>query len=125
LSLMFHEIGSRAHAAPNSAADRMGFPVYLIGGLIFVFGFLDGGRMSVPRRMAQHLEAWTYTDKIGSVGAILVVLAMLYFAIRITVGLLKPPSPSPVPAPESVPEPERMPSPSPGVVGVASTNAAG
>jgi heme/copper-type cytochrome/quinol oxidase subunit 1 len=101
----------------------MGFPVYLVGGLIFVFGFLDGGRVSVPRRMAEHLQAWTFSDKIGSVGAILVVLAMLYFALRITVGLLKPPSPSLVP--ESVPEPVPMPSPSPGVVGVGTTNAAG
>jgi cytochrome c oxidase subunit 1 len=89
LALMFHEIGARAHAPPNSGADKLGFPVYLIGGLIFVFGFLDAGHMSVPRRMAEHLQAWTFTDKIGSIGAILVVLAMLYFAIRITMGLLK------------------------------------
>ncbi|MEY2169037.1 MULTISPECIES: cbb3-type cytochrome c oxidase subunit I [unclassified Rhodanobacter] len=93
LALMFHEIGSRAHAPPNSGADRLGFPVYLIGGLIFVFAFLDAGRLSVPRRMAQHLDAWTFTDKLGAIGAILVVLAMLYFAIRITVGLLKAPRP--------------------------------
>jgi cytochrome c oxidase subunit 1 len=58
-----------------------------------VLAFLDAGRLSVPRRMAQHLEAWTFTDKLGSIGAMLVVLAMLYFAIRITVGLLKAPPP--------------------------------
>jgi len=92
LALMFHEIGRGAHAPPNSGADRLGFPVYLVGGLIFVFAFLDAGHSSVPRRMAEHLEAWTFTDKLGSIGALLVVLAMLYFAIRITAGLLKPPS---------------------------------
>ncbi|HQR03021.1 MAG: cbb3-type cytochrome c oxidase subunit I [Proteobacteria bacterium] len=88
LALMYHEIGARAHLPPNSGTDRLGFPIYLVGGLIFVFAFLDAGRLSVPRRMAQHLEAWTSTDRIGAVGAVLVLLAMLYFAIRIASGLL-------------------------------------
>jgi len=92
LALMFHVIGSRQHAPPDSGGDRVGFPVFLVGGLIFVFAFLDAGRLSVPRRMAQHLEAWTATDKLGSIGAMLLVAAMLYFTIRITVGLLKAPA---------------------------------
>lgn len=92
LALMFHVIGQRADAPPNTAADRLGFPVYLIGGLIFVLAFLDAGHLSVARRMATHLPEWTGTDKVGSIGAILVVLGMLYFSIRITVGLLKAPA---------------------------------
>ncbi|MEO6800881.1 MAG: cbb3-type cytochrome c oxidase subunit I [Rhodanobacter sp.] len=92
LALMFHVIGHRADAPPNNAADRLGFPVYLIGGLIFVLAFLDAGHLSVARRMATHLPEWTATDKIGSIGAMLVVLGMLYFAIRITAGLLKAPA---------------------------------
>src|SRR5699024_3316827 len=92
LALMFHEIGSRGNAPPNSSADKLGFPIYLVGGLIFIFGFLSGGLQSVPRRMAEHLI--TFTDKIGTVGAVLVVLAMLYFGIRIILGLLKAPSPA-------------------------------
>ncbi|TAN05626.1 MAG: cytochrome C oxidase subunit I [Rhodanobacteraceae bacterium] len=94
LALMYHVIGSRAHAPPNSSADRLGFPVYVGGALIFLFAFLDAGHLSVPRRMYPHLEAWLPTDAIGSVGGILVLLAMIYFAIRITVGLLKTPSPA-------------------------------
>ena len=89
LALMFHEVGRRVDAPPNSGSDRLGFVVYLAGGLIFTLAFLDAGHLSVARRMATHLQAWTFTDKIGSIGALLVVLAMLYFAIRITVGLLK------------------------------------
>ncbi len=89
LSLMYHEVGRRTNGPPNSGSDRVGFPVYVIGGLIFVFAFLAGGHASVPRRMAEHLQAWTFTDKLGSIGAMLVVLAMLYFAIRITAGLLR------------------------------------
>lgn len=89
LALMFHVIGSRVDAAPNSTSDRMGFLVYVVGGLVFVLAFLDAGHRSVPRRMATHLPAWTFTDKVGSIGAVLVVLAMVYFAVRITVGLLR------------------------------------
>jgi cytochrome c oxidase subunit 1 len=88
LALMFHVIGRRTGTAPNSAPDRLGFAVYFIGGLVFVFAFLDAGHLSVARRMATHLPAWTFTDKLGSIGAMLVVLGMLYFAIRVTVGLL-------------------------------------
>ncbi|MCK9539645.1 cbb3-type cytochrome c oxidase subunit I, partial [Dokdonella sp.] len=89
LALMFHVVGSRVHAPPDTGADRLAFPTYLVGALTFVLAFLAAGRLSVPRRMDQHLEAWQFTDKLGSIGAILVVLAMLYFAIRITIGLLK------------------------------------
>src|SRR5574337_122753 len=64
LALMFHVIGSRVNAPPDSRMDRAGFPLYLFGGLIFVFAFLDAGRLSVPRRMAEHLDAWTFTDKL-------------------------------------------------------------
>ncbi|MBV6519909.1 MAG: hypothetical protein MNPFHGCM_00012 [Gemmatimonadaceae bacterium] len=92
MALMYHVIGSRVSAPPNSSADKLGFPLYLAGGLIFTYAFLDAGRLSVPRRMAEHLDSWTFTDKVGSIGAILVVLAMLYFAIRISAGLLKQPS---------------------------------
>lgn len=90
LALTYHVIGSRAGTAPNSTSDGMGFVMYFVGGLVFVYAFLDAGRLSVARRMARHLPGWTFTDKLGSVGAALVVLAMIYFAIRVTVGLLRP-----------------------------------
>ncbi len=89
LGLMYHVIGSRANAAPDSTGDRTGLVVYLLGGLIFVFAFLDAGHRSVARRMATHLPEWTATDKTGSIGAALVVLGMVYFAVRITMGLLR------------------------------------
>lgn len=91
LALMFHVVGRRVGAPPNTGADRLELPVYVVGGLIFVLAFLEAGHLSVARRMATHLPEWTYTDKVGSVGATLVVLGMLYFTIRITAGLLKAP----------------------------------
>lgn len=92
LALLFHVVGRNQNAAPNSGSDRIGFGVYLAGALVFTLAFLDAGHASVPRRMATHLPAWTFTDKMGSVGAILVVLGMLYFTIRITLGLVRSPS---------------------------------
>lgn len=94
LALMFHVIGQRAGNPSDSGADRIGFPMYAAGALIFLYAFLDAGRLSVPRRMYPHMEAWMSTDRIGSIGALLVVLAMIYFAIRITVGLLRAPAPA-------------------------------
>mgnify|MGYP002712974270 CR=1 FL=1 len=91
LAMMYHVIGARSNAPPNSGADRLGYPLYVAGGLIFIFAFLDAGRLSVPRRMYPHLEAWMPTDAMGSVGGLLVLLAMIYFAIRIITGLLRKP----------------------------------
>ncbi len=90
LALMFHVIG-REDAARDRASDRAGFLLYFVGGLVFTFAFLDAGHLSVARRMATHLPEWTATDRLGSIGATLVVLGMLYFAIRITAGLLRSP----------------------------------
>jgi cytochrome c oxidase subunit 1 len=61
--------------------------VYLLGGLIFTLAFLDAGRMSVPRRYAEHLLQWMPYDRVGSIGAVLIILGMLYFAARIIIGL--------------------------------------
>ncbi len=89
LALIYHVIGSREHAPPDSGADRVGFPLYLLGGLIFTFAFLDAGHLSVARRMATHLPAWVPNDQVGAIGACLVLLAMIYFALRISAGLLR------------------------------------
>ncbi|HEX5477691.1 MAG TPA: cbb3-type cytochrome c oxidase subunit I [Burkholderiales bacterium] len=87
LAFMYHLAGSRANDREN-AADRLGFPVYLVGGLGFVLAFLAAGHASVPRRFAVHLPEWLPYDRAGSVGAILVVAAMLAFTVRIVAGLL-------------------------------------
>lgn len=95
LALMFHVIGSRnrEQAPLDSGADKLvGFSVLLVGGLTLAFAFLHAGLNSVARRMDTHLEAWIGSDVAGSIGGSLVVLAMLYFAIRITIGLLRVPS---------------------------------
>src|SRR5690606_12156302 len=95
LALMFHVTGRRSatQAPPNSRADNVvGFALLLVGGLTLAFSFLRGGLDSVARRRDMHLDAWLGSDVAGAVGGTLMLLAMLYFAIRITAGLLRRPS---------------------------------
>lgn len=47
--------------------------LYLVGGTVFVLAFLSAGSDSVPRRYAVHLPTWLPYDRIGSLGASLVV----------------------------------------------------
>jgi cytochrome c oxidase subunit I len=76
----------------GGAQSRYGFaPVavwlYLIGGIIFVLAFLSAGSISVPRRYAVHLPAWLPYDRIGSIGASLVVAGTLILVVRFLAGL--------------------------------------
>jgi cytochrome c oxidase subunit 1 len=90
LAFMYYVAESRTRSAPG-VSDRLGFPLYAIGGLIFVGAFLAAGHDSVPRRFAVHLPQWMAYDRLGSVGAMLVILAMLVFAVRIIAGLTRSP----------------------------------
>jgi cytochrome c oxidase subunit 1 len=90
LAFMYHLIGERADRADRSA-DRLGLAVYVVGGLTFVFMFLAGGHASEPRRYAVHFVKWMPYDRVASIAAVLVISAMLLFAVRICHGLLKAP----------------------------------
>jgi len=73
-------------------ADALGglskilFWAYVAGGLGVVWSFLVGGSVSVPRRWAEHLPQWQGVDAVGTVFAVLVVVAALFFLIRYVVG---------------------------------------
>jgi cytochrome c oxidase subunit 1 len=90
LAFMHYVVESRTRA-PAGMSERLGFPLYAIGGLIFVGAFLAAGHASVPRRFAVHLPQWLPYDRLGSVGAMLVILAMLVFTVRIVAGLARSP----------------------------------
>lgn len=93
LAMMYHWIGAQRTAAPaNTWADRIAFPVYLLGVAVFLYGFLDGGRHSAARRMATHWPEWVAYDRIASIGAVIVIVSMGYFALRIIMGLLSTPA---------------------------------
>jgi cytochrome c oxidase subunit I len=90
LAFMYYVVESRTRTAAG-VSERLGFPLYAIGGLIFVGAFLAAGHASVPRRFAVHLPQWLPYDRLGSVGAMLVILAMLVFTVRIVAGLTRSP----------------------------------
>jgi cytochrome c oxidase subunit I len=89
LAFMFYLIEDRTRTRP--ASGRFGFPLYVVGGLTFAFAFLAGGHVSEPRRFAVHLPEWIPYDRAGSIGAILVIVAMLLFTVRIIAGLTRRP----------------------------------
>ena len=95
LALLFHLIDDPASPSKTPISNKLGFPVYFIGGLVFVFAFLAGGYISEPRRFAVHIPEWFAYDQVGAVGAMLVILAMLVFAWRIIAGLLRAPDHAP------------------------------
>ncbi|MGH8687106.1 MAG: cbb3-type cytochrome c oxidase subunit I [Burkholderiales bacterium] len=88
LAFMYYLI-ERDAAAPERAGDRHGFSAYLLGGVVFVMMFLAGGYASEPRRYAVHFAQWLAYDRIASVAAALVIVAMLVFTLRISAGLLR------------------------------------
>lgn len=89
LAFMYHVVEGRART--DGGGNRLGFAIYVLGGLALVFAFLAGGAASVPRRFAAHWPEWVFYDQAGSIGALLVILATLLFAVRVTVGLTKAP----------------------------------
>lgn len=88
---MYHVARRHLQSARILIVDKIALPVYLIGGLIFVFAFLDSGVHGVPRRYDVHDAAWLPWDRIGSIGAMLIILGLLYFLTSIAIGLLRHP----------------------------------
>jgi len=68
--------------ATEGLVSRLAGWCYMLGGIGFVGMFLVSGRDSVPRRYAEHLEAWVSHGQIASAFAALVVLATTVFVLR-------------------------------------------
>jgi cytochrome c oxidase subunit 1 len=85
----FHQLLADERADMR-AVDRAAFLAFVVGGLGFVLSFLFAGSHSVPRRFAVHLPEWLIFDRVASLFAVLVVVAMAIFTVRLLVGLRKP-----------------------------------
>ncbi len=67
--------------------DKVAFWAYAIGGIAFSASFLVSGYYSVPRRWAAHMPEWISLSAIGSVIAIVVLVAATIFALRFLTSL--------------------------------------
>jgi cytochrome c oxidase subunit 1 len=65
--------------ASDSALDRAGFWMYVVGTFGFAGSFLAAGAVSVPRRWAVHDAPWRPYDLVGAVFALIVVLGAIAF----------------------------------------------
>jgi cytochrome c oxidase subunit 1 len=83
IGFSLHVFGSRR--AFNEALERTVFWVYTAASVSFCIAFLLGGWASVPRRWAQHAEQWQVFDRVGSVAALAVLLAM----VALTTGIVR------------------------------------
>ncbi len=75
-------IGKPSQNAKDSFIDRISFWAYVVGTMGFVFAFLYSGKVSVPRRYAEHLPDWVPISSIASVFAALLIFAVLVFIFR-------------------------------------------
>jgi cytochrome c oxidase subunit 1 len=81
LAFAFHLAKSRG-ALQSDGLDAFGFWTFAVAGLGLAGTFLLSGRHGVPRRWAVHLPEWVPYDRIGSLFAALVVIAVLVFTVR-------------------------------------------
>jgi len=67
----------------ETALDRASFWTFGVAGAAFCFVFLAGGWQGVPRRFAVHDADWLGYAQLGSVAAILVLVAALVLGVRL------------------------------------------
>ncbi len=72
---------------PRYGFAWLGYWLYLGGGVIFVLAFLLAGAASVPRRYAEHVAEWLPYDRVGSIGASIVIAGVIMLVARFFVGM--------------------------------------
>lgn len=82
LAFLFH-ISRGEHATPPAKLSVLGFWTFMVSALGFVFMFLYSGLHSVPRRFAEHAEAWLGYGQLATVFGVVVMLSMLVFVINL------------------------------------------
>ncbi len=81
LAFAFHLAKLRT-GQQSDGLDAFSFWTFAVAGLGLAGTFLLAGRHGVPRRWAVHLPEWVPYDRIGSLFAALVVIAVLVFTVR-------------------------------------------
>ena len=67
----------------ETTLDRAAFWTFGVAGILFCFVFLYAGSQGVPRRFAVHDGAWLGHAQIGTLAAVLVLLAAVVLGVRL------------------------------------------
>jgi len=82
LGFLFH-ISRHENETTKDRSVGMGFWIFMVSALLFIFMFLYSGVMSVPRRWAEHLAAWIPYDQWAALFGLVVLLSMLFFTVKL------------------------------------------
>ena len=75
LAFLFH-ISRHEHETATDKLVGTSFWVFLVSAMLFIFMFLFSGFKSVPRRWAEHLNAWVPYDQWAALFGLIVLLAV-------------------------------------------------
>jgi len=73
----------------ETSLDVISFWTYGVSGIVFCMVFLAGGWQGVPRRFAVHDAAWISFAQIGTIAAVLVLVAAVILGVRLLARLPK------------------------------------
>ena len=85
VSMLFgfmYYLGAPAAAAADTALDRAGFWMYVVGSIVFAATFLASGALSIPRRYAVHMNEWMGYDRLATLVALVVVVGAVVFVTK-------------------------------------------
>jgi cytochrome c oxidase subunit I len=71
----------------EKSLDKLAIVTYFIFFTGLTGSFLYAGKISAPRRWAEHLPQWTASDQVGALCGIFIIIASLIFTIRFIIGL--------------------------------------
>ncbi|WP_066061671.1 cbb3-type cytochrome c oxidase subunit I [Neobacillus soli] len=71
----------------QSGLDNVAIFTYFVFFAGLTGSFLYAGKISTPRRWAEHLPEWTGSDQVGALCGIFIIVAALIFTTRFIIGL--------------------------------------
>ncbi|MFZ7944420.1 MULTISPECIES: cbb3-type cytochrome c oxidase subunit I [Bacillaceae] len=71
----------------QTGLDKIAISIYFFFFAGIAGSFLYAGKISAPRRWAEHLPEWTGSDQVGAICGIFVIAASIIFTTRFFIGL--------------------------------------
>jgi cytochrome c oxidase subunit 1 len=73
----------------QTGIDNLAITTYFVFFAGLAGSFLYAGKISTPRRWAEHLPEWTGSDQVGALCGTFIIIAAVIFTIRFIIGLRK------------------------------------